>query len=370
MTWLAVPALAATAYWVLVIVAAWRWRGQRPVAGARDAWQPVSILKPVHGRDPHFWEAIRSHAVQEYPEFEILFGLSDPNDPAADDIRRLMAEFPKLDIRLIASRTKMPNGKVGVLADLAAEARHPLLLINDSDIRVPPDYLRQVTVTRAQPQTGLVTCLYRATSEHWPGRWEALGVATEFVPSVLVARMLGSVEFALGSTMLLRAEELRRMGGFAAIGEYLADDYQLGRHILGLGLRVVFAPVIVETHLGGETWGEVWRHQLRWSRTIRASRAGGYFGYLVTHATFWGLMALAAGAWQAGTAALVTRLLAGMYVAGGVLRDGCAVRRGWLVPFRDLWGFVIWVCGAGGRTVEWRGERIRISRGGKILKDL
>ena len=373
MIWLAVPALASAAYWLLAIAAAVWWHrssgGGKAGESGCSTTVPVSILKPVHGRDPHFYEAIRSHALQEYTDYEILFGIGRADDSAADDIRRLIAEFPTRSIRLIVASTKMPNAKAGVLADLAAQARHPLLLINDSDITVEPDYLRQVTALLDRPKTGLVTCLYRAQSENLPGRWEALGVATEFAPSVLVGRMLGSVEFALGSTMLLRAEDLRRIGGFAAIGDYLADDYQLGRRIRGLGLRVVFAPAVVETHLGGATWGEVWRHQLRWSRGIRVSRPGGYFGYLVTHATFWSLVAMAAGAWLAGVAVLAVRLLAGIYVGWGVLRDSGALRRAWWIPLRDLWGFAIWLCGLAGNTVEWRGTRMRLSRDGKILPD-
>jgi ceramide glucosyltransferase len=368
--WLAVPALASAAYWLLAIMAAIGWGRRFRLPAHLSTLAPVSILKPVHGRDPRFYEAIRSHAAQDYPQYEILFGVSRPDDPAAVDIRRLIAEFPALRIRMIVTSTKMPNAKVGVLADLAAQARYPLLLINDSDIRVEPDYLRRVTALLDEPQAGLVTCLYRAQSENLPGRWEALGVATEFVPSVLVARMLGSVEFALGSTMLLRAEDLRRIGGFAAIGDYLADDYQLGLRIRGLGLRVLFAPAIVETHLGGATWGEVWRHQLRWSRGIRVSRPGGYFGYLVTHAAVWSLVAVAAGAWPAAVAALAIRMLAGIWVGWYVLRDPAALGRAWWIPFRDLWGFAVWVCGLWGNTVEWRGARMRLSPDGRIVTDL
>jgi ceramide glucosyltransferase len=365
--WLAAPAVAAAAYYLLVVIAALWWgRGSRPRPVASQGG--VSILKPVRGRDPHFYEAIRSHALQHYPQYEILFGVHDPNDPATDDIRGLIAEFPQRSIRLIASTTKLPNGKVGVLADLAAEARYPLLLINDSDIHVPPDYLRQVAAALEQPQTGLATCLYRARSDAWPGRWEALGVATEFAPSVLVARLLGSGEFALGSTLLLRAEDLRRMGGFRAIGDYLADDYQLGLRITQLGLRVAFAPPVVETYLGGETWGHAWRHQLRWSRAIRVSRPGGYFGYIVTHATVWSLVAFVAGYWPAGVAALAMRLLGGIWVGYGVLRDSSVVRYCYLIPLRDLWGFAIWLGGLFGGTVEWRGERLTIDSDGKIKR--
>lgn len=366
MIWLALPALASAVYWLLVIVAAVRWR-RSAVTVPAAVLPAISILKPVYGRDPRFYEAIRSHALQDYPQFEILFGISRPDDPAADDIRRLIAEFPARDIRLIITSTRMPNAKVGVLADLAAEARHPVLLINDSDISAPPDYLRQVAVHLALAGAGLVTCLYRARSENVPGRWEALGVATEFAPSVLVARMLGSVEFALGSTMLMRATDLERIGGFAAIGDFLADDYQLGSRIRSLGLRVIFAPVVVQTHLGGATWREVWLHQLRWSRSIRVSRPGGYFGYLVTHATTWALIALLAGAWPVCAAVLALRLLGGILVGAAVLQDSAVLRRIHWIPFRDLWGFAIWLCGLAGRTVDWRGQRFHLSSDGRII---
>jgi ceramide glucosyltransferase len=369
--WLAAPAILAAAYYVLVIIAAIAWnRNRRGSASLPLHPIAVSILKPVHGRDPHFFEAIRSHAQQDYPEYEILFGVGDPNDPAITDIRRLIEEFPGREIRLIISSTKFPNAKVGVLADLAAQAHYPLLLINDSDIRVTPGYLHQAAAVLQQPGNGLVTCLYRARSDAWPGRWEALGVATEFAPSVLVARLLGSVEFALGSTMLLRAADLGRIGGFAAIGDYLADDYQLGLRIHNLGLRIAFAPAVVETHLGGETWAEAWRHQLRWSRSIRVSRPGGYCGYLVTQATFFSLIAILGGAWRAGVVTLAIRILAGIWTGWGVLRDRATVKYVCLTPFRDLWGFAIWVCGVFGSTVEWRGRRLKVTSNGKIFTDL
>jgi len=361
--WLALPAVAAAAYWLLTILAAWRWPRAVVASGQRPG---ISILKPVRGRDPHFYDAIRSHVLQQYSEFEILFGAADPDDPALEDIRRLIAEFPEHRIRILLTSTRLPNAKVGVLAELARQARYPLLLINDSDIRVPPDYLRQVAASLEGPQIGLVTCLYRARADAWPGRWEALGIATEFVPSVLVARFIGLAEFACGATMLLRAEDLERIGGFESIGDYLGDDYQLGLRITGLGERVVFAPVVVETHLGGESWRHAWRHQLRWSRTIRVSRRGGYYGYAVTHATFWSLVAFACGAWPIGVIALVLRLAGGVIAGQAILHDASVARYFYLMPLRDLWGFAIWLCGLFGDTVDWRGERLRITAEGRI----
>lgn len=354
--------MAAAIYYLLALVAALSWKWRVPASPQQPG---ISILKPVHGRDPHFYEAIRSHASQEYPAFEILFGVRE-SDPALEDIRRLMSEFPACPIRVIHERQAAANGKVGVLAALAQHARHPVLLINDSDIWAPPDYLRQVAAPLEDPRVGLVTCLYRAAGASLPGRWEALGVATEFAPGVMVARLIGVAEFALGSTMALRAADLAKAGGFEALADYLADDYQLGRRITALGYRVVFAPPVVETHLGAESWAGAWQHQLRWSRTIRVSRRMGYYGYAVTHATLWSLAAMAAGAWRIGLAALVIRMAAGV-ASARVLGDGDSVRRFWLMPARDLWGFAVWLGGIFGRTVEWRGQKLRLDREGRIL---
>ena len=394
MIWLAVPALAAAAYYLLAIVAAIKWgRKQGPGAGGQGPGlevsppfrqqrgdllspapgprppapdpAPVSILKPVHGRDPRFYEAIRSHAIQDYPEFEILFAVGDPHDPALEDIARLQREFPAIPIESFVVSTSAPNAKTGLLADLARRARHPLLLVNDSDIRVEPGYLRAVTAPLADPKIGLVTCLYRARAERWASRFEALGIATEFAPSVMVARLLGQAEFALGSTMVFRATELRAMGGFEAIRDYIADDYQLGRRIHEMGYRIEFAPVVVETDLGAESWVRTWRHQLRWSRTIRVSRPGGYFGYAVTHATIWALVAFAAGEWQAGAAALALRIAAGA-MSAAVLKDRRASRDLWLIPLRDVFGFAVWLAGAFGSTVYWRDRKLRLRPDGKI----
>jgi len=371
--WLAaVPAVAAAAYYLLVIVAAVKW-GRPPglpdVSGQARKPTPLSILKPIHGRDPHFYEAIASHAAQQYPDFEILFGVSDPMDPALEDIRRLQREFPQRRIEIVVAPTAAPNAKVGVLAELARCARYPLLLVNDSDIAVDPGYLMAVTAPLDNPEIGLVTCLYRARANSWASRCEALGIATEFAPGVLVARLLGVAEFALGSTMVFRAEALRRIGGFEAIANYLADDYQLGRRISRLGYRIEFAPVVVETDLGAGRWAQAWRHQLRWSRTIRVSRPSGYYGYVVTHATPWALVAMAGGQWWAVWLAMGVRMLAGVLVGAVILKDRNVLRDFWLMPLRDLFGFAVWVAGLFGHTVQWRDRELRLRADGRILED-
>jgi ceramide glucosyltransferase len=358
-------AAVAAVYQLLALVAALRHLARKePLPSALP---PISILKPVRGLDPHFYDAIRSHALQDYPDFEILFGVADPCDPAVAEIRRLMAEFPKRSIRLVASTTQAANGKVGVLIDLAREASFPLLLVSDSDIRVPGDYLRRIVAPLEDQSVGLVTCLYGASSDHWPGRWEAIGIATDFAPSVLTAQLVGVRGFGLGATLLFRAADLRAIGGFASLADYIADDYQLGRRIAGLGKRVVLPRLAVETCLTGRTWGEVWRHQVRWARTIRVSQGAGYAGLCLANASLWALVALAAGAWWAALPLAALRLLTGLVVGAGVLGRREAWQYCYLMPARDLWGLAVWLCGLFGDTVEWRGARLRLAQDGRII---
>jgi ceramide glucosyltransferase len=362
---LAALGAAAAAYQALVLLGALGWlrRRERPAR----ALPPVSILKPVHGLDPDFYDAIRSHALQDYPEFELLFGVRDPADPAIAEIERLAAEFPRVPIRVVRSATAAANAKVGVLEDLAAVARHGILLVNDADIRVPPDYLRRVVAPLEDASVGMVTCLYRARGRSWAARFEAAGIATDFVPGVLVAPLVGVSGFALGATMAFRASDLARIGGFRAVADYVADDYQLGCRISGLGRRVALSRCVVETSLGEAGWGDVWRHQVRWARTIRVSHGGGYAGLPISNGTLWAAALAAAGLWQPALALFALRVAAGAVCAAVVLRDPASI---FLMPFRDLAGLAVWAAGLFGSTVVWRGARLRLTRDGRIAPNL
>lgn len=357
----AILVVCGIVYNLLAIVGALRFRRGNAIA---DFKPPVSILKPVRGLDARFYEAIRSHAVQKYPQFELIFGTADPNDPARAEIERLRAEFPGVPITVCDTANDAPNGKVGSLEILARRARHEILLVNDGDISVEPDYLERVIGLLQDRNVGLVTCLYGAGASSIASRAEALGIATEFAPSVLVARLLSASGFALGATMAFRVSDLEAIGGFAALREYLADDYQLGARIAGLGKRVVLADSVVETNLGAGSWRDVWKHQIRWSRTIRISRPAGYAGYIVTQATFWCVISAAFGYWQIALAGLIVRLIAAaasMWALGFASLLGVV-----LAPLRDLFGLAVWAAGIGGNEVEWRGLRFRLLAGGKI----
>ncbi len=360
-------AAIAAAYQFVALAACLRKIFSKPAMIANPNLPPVSILKPIRGLDPHFYEAIRSHAAQEYAAgFELLFGVKDPADPAVAVIERLAAEFPHIPIRCLTCAQTAANGKVGVLMDLEKAARHPILLVNDSDIWVPSGYLRRVVNPLADASIGLVTCLYNATADEWPGRWEALGIVTDFAPSTLVAQFAGVDEFALGSTLVFRHADLRRIGGFAALADYIADDYQLGRKIHGLGLRCVLSDVVVETHLAGASWAAVWAHQLRWARTIRVSRPDGYIGLPVTQASLWALLAAVTGHWPVALALLAIRIVTAVVAGAGVLGNRETIPLALLIPFRDLWGSALWLAGLFGNTVEWRGMRLRLDYDGRI----
>ncbi len=329
---------------------------------------PVSILKPVYGKDAGFYEAIRTHAIQQYSEFEILFGIRRADDPARVEVERLMREFPAVAIRLVLCTTPAPNLKVGSLIDLAREARHPILIVNDSDISVPAGYIGDVTGPLSDPGVGLVTCLYRAEAHDWPSRLEALAIATDFAPSTLVAGFFGVSEFGLGSTLAFRKSDLDRMGGFQAIADYIADDYQLGHKLHALGLRNIISDVVVSTRLAAGSWLGAWRHQVRWARTIRLSGGAGYAGLAITNASLWAAIAAAFGLGWIALALLAVRLGMAM-VSGWLLGSTDVFRYCYAIPLRDLCGAAVWAAGLFGHTVVWRDQRLSLDAAGKIVSN-
>lgn len=352
----------AAAYQVLALAAClWHLRTRSRTTESLAVPPAVSVLKPVHGLHPGFEEAVTSHLLQNYPAFELLLGHQDPNDPA-------IASLNNANVRTILCTTRSPNAKVGTLIDLVQAARYPVIVVNDADIAVPQDYLRDVTAPLSDPSIGLVTCLYRAQGDSWPSRWEALGVATDFAPSTLVAPFVGVSEFGLGSTLAFRRVDLERIGGFQSVADYLADDYQLGCKLHALGLQNVISPVVVTTRLHGETWGEVWRHQLRWARTVRVSRKGGYIGLPVTFATVWAIVAACAGAWWAAIGLMVLRLAMALTAGWLVLRSRDVLRLWFLIPIRDLYGAGVWAVALVGNTVEWGKDNLKLDSHGRVLR--
>ena len=329
---------------------------------------PVSILKPLKGIDPEIWESFCSHCEQEYPKFQLIFGVSDPADPAVEVVRKLQTKYPNLPIELIVcNRVLGTNIKVSNLAQMLPATRHELLLVNDSDIRVPTDYLREVIAPLADASVGLVTCLYGGVASPparptLGSRLEALGINTDFVPGILSARFLErGLHFGLGSTLAFRRRDLESIGGFEALLDYLADDYELGRRIASTGKRVEISAAIVATFLPAYTLRQFFRHQLRWSRTIRDARRWGYAGLFFTFGLPWALVTLIAArgaewAWALLTMAVAARLAVGFVAAEVVLHDRQALRNIVLLPLRDMIAPFVWAASFMGNRIHWRGD--------------
>ena len=367
-----VGTISSIGYYCLCLWSALRFlRGQKAADKSVRPTQAVSILKPLRGTDPMMYESFRSHCLQDYSDYEIIFGVSDPNDPAVQLVEQLKAEFPQRAIRLMVCREDLgANTKVSNLAQMVREARCQQLIVNDSDIRVEPDYLSRVLAPLKDAGIGLVTCLYRGVANSTLGsRLEVLGIGTDFAAGVLVAQTVeNGIRFGLGSTLAFRRRDLEAIGGFEAIVDYLADDYQIGSRIAALGLRVKLSDVVVETFLPRYTFRGFLDHQLRWARTVRDSRFWGYVGTGLTFGLPWAALALicakgAGWAWMllAGTAVL--RIAVAVVVGKFVLRDRQVVRSLALIPVRDLLALLVWMGSFVGHDVVWRGARFRLEKG-------
>ena len=356
------------AYQLIAIAAGLRhlWRRARQRPACSSDLPGVSVLKPLRGIDPNTREAFVSQIRQRYPKFEVLFGVRDEEDPSVKVVRQLQGEYPDAAISLVIGAPDTPNGKVGSLLALSRQARYPIWVVNDSDIRVDPDYLRTVVAPLSDPTIGVVTCPYQAMAHTVPAAWESLGIATDFMPSILVAQLLGVREFGLGSTLAFRAEDLERVGGFAAIADYIADDYQLAKRITSLGKRAWLSTYVVETALGEASWSGVWFHQLRWARTIRASKGGGYAGLPITHAGVWAAALFGLRAPVPAILLLLLRIASAFLTGGVILRSPVAIRWCWITPMWDVYALAVWATSYMGREVRWRDRSLRINREGRI----
>ncbi len=350
------------------------YRFQRDVRDPRPVFTPaVTILKPLRGVDPQMYESFRSHCTQDYPEYEIIFGVSEADDPAVAAVQRLIEEFPTCKIRLVVCPEILGNNrKVSNLVQMMSVARFDHILINDSDIFVTPDYLRRVMSPFGDPKVGMVTCPYRGIAANTLGsKLESIGISTDFIAGVLVARQIeGGIHFALGSTLAMSRKALDAIGGLQPLVDYLADDFELGFRIAKAGYEVVLADVVVETHLPAYSFHGFFDHQMRWARSTRDSRRLGYLGLLLTFGLPWAIIAVLLAplnwwSWATLAAAAILRAAVAIQVGIGVVHDRALWRGLWLLPLRDLVAFWVWFASFADNKVHWRGE-VFILKDGKI----
>lgn len=332
---------------------------------------PVSILKPLKGMDPEIYQSFRSHCEQDYPDYEIIFGVSDLKDPAVELVHRLQREFPSRCIQLVVCKQTLgTNTKISNLAQMMSACRYDHLVVNDSDIRVERDYLSRVIAPLGSADVGMVTCLYRGIPEKSLGsRLESVGISSDFAAAVLTARQIeGGVHFGLGSTLAFRRAELVAIGGFESVVEYLADDYEIANRIAALGRKVVLSEVVVDTFLPAYSLREFYDHQLRWARSVRDSRRWGYLGVVLTFGLPWAFLALWAShgalwGWELLGLVVLFRFLVAFVAGVSVLRDRNLIRLAWLIPLRDFAALLVWIGSFTGHTVSWRGEYFELKDG-------
>jgi ceramide glucosyltransferase len=368
-TALSVLLAGSLVYCVLVILATRQFlQTKRPEPGSMP---PISVLKPLCGYDEGLEENLRSFFVQDYPNYEVLLGVHREDDPSVTLASRIIAEHSgTVKARLVvAGESPIPNAKAFTLNRLVREASHDLLVMSDSDVRVQPNLLSGLAQEFQEESVGLITCPYRAV----PGRslWsrlEAVGMNTELLGGVLVARMMEGMRFALGCTVAVRRSVLEHMGGFAYLQEFLAEDFVIGQRAAELGHGVLLSSCVIEHRIGSQAFASNLGHRLRWARSTRRSRPAGYWGQMFTYPLPWALLLWAAypAAWPVIPVTVALRCAAALATARYVVRDPITQRQWWLLPLQDILAVLVWISGFVGDTIVWRDRKCTVLRDGRL----
>jgi ceramide glucosyltransferase len=346
------------------------WRDSPPINP--DFHPPVTILKPLCGVDNGTYTNLVSFCQQDYPQYQIIFSVRSSTDPSIEVVEKLIQQFPEIDISLVVKDHIIgANLKISNLANALTTAKHDILVIADSDIRVNSHYLKTVIRPLQDQEVGVVTCLYRSTAQGIATILEAIFTATDFQPGILVSKQLEGIKFALGSTIVIRKTTLTKIGGFAAVADYLADDYQLGYLPTQAGEKVVLSNYVVEHGLGYSNLFDSINRQIRWARCIRVSRPWGYAGLVFTFGTVSSLLLLIISSgsifsWVVFCITLFMRLIMAWVIGVKLLNDAVTKKFFWLIPVADIVRFIIWCCGFVGNTIEWRGTKFKLIKDGKL----
>jgi ceramide glucosyltransferase len=357
-------AISSAGYYLLCLRGGFRFI--RSAKTQEESFTPgICIFKPLDGSDPHILENLGSHCLQDYPDYEIIFGVQRSDDVAVLTIQRLMKEFPERSIRFVFCPNRLgTNRKVSMLIQMLPSAKKEYFLINDSDIRVPPDFLRRTIAPLDDPHVGLVTSLYRGIPACTLGsKLAALGTSTEFIPGVLAAEQVeGGTHFALGSCLAFHRRTLESIGGLEAIADFLADDFELGARISRAGYQIRLSPLVVEHYFPDYSFSSFLEHELRWARSTRNSRPIGYASLPLTFGLLWGFLEViltrgAAWAWALLGVLVVFRFAMAALVGWCALRDREFLRNFWLIPLRDFLVVWVWLWSFTSREVTWRGRK-------------
>lgn len=371
-----IPVIGGSIYALLSMAAALWYARRVPVSEERAPpfQPPVTILKPVYGLERDLKNRLRTACLQDYPSYQVVFCVQNPNDPALGVVREIQAEFGEARVTIaLRDVCAGPNGKVNNLLGGLEMARHDVLVISDSDIRLRPDYLSAIVAPLADESVGGVCTLFKnAGAGRMYEQLELLSINAEFIPSVLFAEVTGASGFCLGPSVATRQSTLRELGGLESFAEYLAEDYEIGRRIWTSGRKMVLVPYVVDAMLDLESWSQWWTHQVYWDQNTRVANPKGFFGTILTRSIPFALLfALLAGGDPVGLAvlagAVALRLVTTAVILKVALGDAEGLKALWLLPVRDVVGLASWFFSYGQRTVTWRDVEYRLTTGGRMV---
>lgn len=368
-TALALLLTGSLVYCVLIVVATRRFLSAiLPQPGTQPA---MSVLKPLCGHDDGLEENLRSFMTQDYPEYEVLFGVHRRDDPAVAVAEKIISELSgQIRARLvITGESPIPNAKAFSLNRMVREAKYDVLVMSDSDVRVTPNLLSHLAQELQDDHIGLISCPYRAVpgKSLW-SRLEAIGMNTELLGGVMVARMIEGMRFALGCTVAVRRNVLEDMGGFSYLQEFLAEDFVIGQRTAELGHGVLFSSYVIEHRIGSQNMMPNLGHRMRWARSTRRSRPLGYWGQIFTYPLPLALLLCAAypAAWPVLFLTMILRVAAALATARDIVHDPVTQKQWWLLPVQDVMGFFIWISGFVGDKIVWRDRKCTVMRDGRL----
>jgi len=368
---LLVPVAGGCIYGLLSVWAAGRFFAQ-PIAPAGYS-PPVTVLKPLYGLDKNLENNLRSLCNQNYPDYQVVLAVQRTDDPALPLLRRLAAEYPARVSLVVMPSEPVVNGKVQNMCNALTAARHDILIISDSDVRAGTNYIADMVAPLADPNVGYTCSLYRSVgADHWFENFELLNLNVDFVPSLMFSHVTGAAHFCIGATTALRRSDLERVGGMAALGEYLVEDHEMGKRIKSLGKRMALVPHIIEIVCDYPSFKQWWRHQVYWDQNTWAANPTGFALTILTRAIPFALVFAAVRGFDAvGVSVLAAttaiRLLTAGWISARYLKDRESVAALWLLPLRDLVGLASWYAALTRRTFEWRGLEFGLTRDGKIV---
>jgi ceramide glucosyltransferase len=370
-----IPAAGGAVYGVLCLLAVWRFCARRaPCAGSFSSWPPVTVLKPVCGLEKNQESNLASACLQDYPDFQVVYSVQDPGDPAIPILEEIRRKYPQRATLVVEDRRAGPNGKVNNLLGGLAHARHDILVISDSDVYLRADYLKNIVGPLADPGVGYACTLYRAGSAgRWFEKMELLTLNADFVPGVIFAYVTGASAFCLGSSVALRRDSLRETGGLETLADYLAEDYVMGKRILDAGNKMVLVPYFVDLTVDLEGVKPWWNYQVSWDQKTRSARPAAFFATILTRSVpFAFLFAAARGADVPGLAVLAAALGIRLVTAAVILalfRDREGLKSLGLLPLRDMAGLATWLLAFTKKSVIWRGSKLILNRGGRLARE-